>query len=107
MTGMRTINSEQFGEICSRVWNDRAAVLMGRGLLSGDAALVRAVYWRLFKVGVRPPDGVENQSSLQTMSAYRSGVCSLVELSAQPGFDAAPILKELVERYEKEIRDSC
>ncbi len=101
------MNSQQFGEICSQVWKDRAAVLMGRGLLSGDTALVRAVYWRLFKVGVRPPQGVENQSFLQTTSAYQTGVCSLIEQSAHPGFDAAPILKELVERYENEIRNSC
>jgi hypothetical protein len=102
---MRTINAEQFGEICTRVWDDRASVLTGRGHLNGDAALVRAVYWRLFRVGVKPPEGIGNQSSLQTVSAYQASICSLVQVSAWPGFDAAPILKRLVERYENEIRE--
>lgn len=100
---MTTINSEQFGEICDGVWRDRAAVLRGRGLLSGEATLVRAVFWRLCKAGVKPAGSAENYGSKPTVLSYQSVVGSMLELSARPPFDGAPILKELVERYQNEI----
>ena len=103
---MGTINSEQFGEICNGVWRDRAAVLRGSGLLSGEATLVRAVFWRLCKAGVRPGAGVENYGSKPTIHGYQSVVASMLELSARPPFDGAPILKELVERYQNELGPS-
>jgi len=103
---MTTINSEQFGEICNGVWRDRAAVLRGRGLLSGEATLVRAVFWRLCKAGVKPAGNVENYGAKPTILSYQSVVGSMLELSARPPFDGAPILKELVERYQKEIGPS-
>jgi hypothetical protein len=99
---MTTINSEQFGEICNGVWRDRAAVLRGRGLLSGEATLVRAVFWRLCKAGVKPANSAENYGSKPTILSYQSVVASMLDLSARPPFDGAPILKELVERYQKE-----
>ena|SRR5713226_7118367 len=100
---MTTINSEQFGEICNGVWRDRAAVLRGRGLLSGEATLVRAVFWRLCKAGVMPTSSAESYSSQPTFMAYQSVVGRMLEVSARPAFDGAPILKELVERYQNEI----
>lgn len=54
---MSTINAEKFGKICDDVWRDRATILVGRGFLSGEDALVRAVYWRLYKVGGDPQQG--------------------------------------------------
>ncbi len=104
---MTTINSEQFGEICNGVWRDRAAVVRGRGLLSGEAALVRAVYWRLRNAGVKPTNKAENDSSGQTMLTYGLGVGCMLELNARPHFDGAPFLKELVERYQNEVARSC
>jgi len=104
---MTTINSEQFGEICNGVWRDRAAVVRGRGLLSGEAALVRAVYWRLRKAGVKPTNKAENDSSGQTMFTYRLIGDCMLELNARPHFDWAPFLKELVERYQNEVARSC
>lgn len=100
---MTTINSEQFGEICNGVWRDRAAVLRGRGLLSGEATLLRAVFWRLCKAGVNPSNSVENHGLEPTILSYQAVVGSMLEQSARPPFDGASILKELVERYQNEI----
>ena len=104
---MTTINSGQFGEICNGVGRDRAAVLRGRGFLSGEAALVRAVYWRLWKAGVKPANSAENYNSKPTILTYQLVVRSMLEVSARPLFDGAPILKELVERYQNEVEHSC
>jgi len=100
---MATINSDQFGEICNGVWRDRAAVLRGRGLLSGEATLVRAVFWRLCKAGVKPGGSGENYGARPTTLSYQLVVGSMLELSARPPFDGASILKELVDRYQKEF----
>lgn len=72
---MGAINSEKFERICDGVWRDRASILSIGGALSGEAALVRAVYWRLCKAGAEPD---------QSMS------------------DHAPILDEMVRRYGNE-----
>jgi len=103
---MTTINSEQFGEICNGVWRDRAAVLRGSGLLSGEATLVRAVFWRLCKAGVEPTGSAESYGSQPTILAYQSVMGRMLEKHARPAFDGAPILKELVERYQNEIGHS-
>jgi hypothetical protein len=100
---MATINSEQFGEICNGVWRDRAAVLRGRGQLSGEATLVRAVYWRLCNAGVKPAGSDENEGSMHTILTYQSVVGRMLELNAGPPFDGVQLLKELVERYQKEV----
>lgn len=100
---MTTINSGQFGEICNGVWSDRAAVLRGRGALSGEATLVRAVFWRLCKAGVMPTGCAESYGSKPTVLAYQSEVGRMLEVNARPAFDGAPILNELVERYQNEV----
>jgi hypothetical protein len=100
---MSTITSEQFGEICNAVWRDRAAVLMGRGLLSGEATLVRAVFWRLRKAGIMTKGCSENDGSKPTILAYQSVVGRALEENGRPAFDSGPILKELVERYQNEV----
>ena len=99
---MARINSAQFEEICTGVWNDRSEVLSGRGLLTGEAALLRAVYWRLFKVGVRPADGPENHSFEQTSAMYQLVVGCMLELNSKPTFDGSANLRELLKRYEAE-----
>lgn len=103
LTVMSTINSEQFGEICNGVWRDRAAVLSGRGLLSGEATLVRAVFWRLCKAGVNSTGSAESYSSQPTVHAYQLVVGRMLEVNARPAFDGAPILKELLDRYQNEV----
>lgn len=100
---MTTINSDQFGEICNGVWRDRAAVLRGSGLLSGEATLVRAVFWRLCKAGVRPVGSADNYGSKPTILSYQLVVSGMLSKSARPTFDCAPILKELVDRYQNEV----
>jgi hypothetical protein len=104
---MTTINSEQFGEICNAVWRDRAAILIGRGSLSGEATLVRAVFWRLCKVGLKTRGPAENDSAKPEIVAYQSGVRRILEANARPAFDSAPILGELVNRYQTEVGSSA
>jgi hypothetical protein len=104
---MKTINSNEFGDICAGVWRDRAAVVTGRGFLSEEAALVRAVYWRLCKAGIKPAGSPENYSAPQTILTYELVVGCVLELNGRPRFDGAPLLKELVERYQNEVGQSC
>jgi len=103
---MNTINSAQFGEICNAVWRDRAAILSGRGSLSGEATLMRAVFWRLCNVGLKTRGPAENDSSKPEIVAYQSGVFRILKANARPAFDSAPILGELVNRYQTEIGSS-
>ena len=98
-----TVNPEQFAQICDGVWQDRAPLVRGRGFLSGEAALMRAVYCRLCKTVVRPTVSAENHLSLQTIFGYQLGVSCLIELSAHPYFDCETSLKALVTKYQNEI----
>src|SRR5260370_6306513 len=99
---MSTISSEQFGEICNKVGSDRAAVVRGRGVLSAEAALLRAVFWRLCKAGVKPARGAETYGLEPMVLAYQVIVGRMLDVNARPAFDGAPILKQLVERYQNE-----
>jgi hypothetical protein len=99
---MSTISSEQFGEICNEVWRERAPILSGRGSLSGEATLVRAVFWRLCKAGINPKGSADNDGSKPVMLAYQLAVGRMLTANGRPPFDGAPILKELVERYQHE-----
>lgn len=103
---MTTINSAQFDEICNAVWRDRAAILRGQGLLSGEAALVRAVFWRLCKAGVSTAAGVEGDGPTPNVVAYQLAVGRMLEGNGHPAFDCEPILQELVDRYQTETSDS-
>jgi len=102
---MSTINSEQFGEICNAVWRDRAPILRGRGSLSGEATLVRAVFWRLCKAGVKSKGCADNDGSKSAIIAYQFVVGRMLKANSRPAFDSGPILKELVERYQGEVRN--
>ena len=102
-----TINSEQFEEICNGVWRDRARLLTDRGFLSGEAALMRAVYWRLSKAGIKPILSAENYDSPRTASSYELGVSCMLEVHGRPRFDGTQYLNVLVQRYKNEERESC
>lgn len=102
-----TISSEQFQEICNGVWRDRAVLLEGRGFLSGEAALMRAVYWRLSKSGIKPILSPENYSAPRKASSYELGVSCLLEVHGRPRFDGIQYLEDLVQRYRNELRESC
>ena len=96
---MPTITAAEFQDICTGVWGDRTAVLAGRGVLSGEVALLRAVYWRLCKGGV-----VKKASySSETVLTYETVLGCMIELNANPRFDTAPLLQELCERYKTEF----
>jgi hypothetical protein len=71
---MSTADSEKLKRICNDVWRDRADILSDCGVLSGETALLRAVYWRLCKVGDAPDQRIND----------------------------APLLKELVRQYRDE-----
>ena len=103
---MATINSEQFGEICNGVWRDREAVLGGRGSLSGEATLVRAVFWRLCKAGLKSKGCAQNDSSQPEILAYQLVIGRMLEVNSRPAFDSAPILKQLLDRYQVELRSN-
>ena len=103
---MTTVNSRQFGDICNAVWRERAPILRGRGSLSGEASLVRAVFWRLCKAGVNSTGCAESFSSQPTILGYQSVVGRMLELNAQPAFDGVTVLQELVERYQNEVASS-
>ena len=100
---MASINLEQFQELCAGVWRDRADVLAGRGFLTGDAALVRAVYWRLCKAGVVKKNASDNYSLPQSTLTYETVVGCVLELNAKPPFNGVPFLKELCGRYQSEV----
>ncbi len=100
---MAKINSDQFRDICSGVWRDRTAVLAGRGFLTGEAALMRAVYWRMCKGGVETSISPINYSAPQSVLTYETVVGCVLELNARPHFDGAPFLKELQSRYQTEF----
>jgi hypothetical protein len=102
-----TINSAQFQEICNGVWRDRAMLLKGRGFLSGEAALMRAVYWRLFKAGIKPILSAENYGSPRTVSSYELGVSCLLEVYGRPRFDGIQYLNKLLQCYKNELGESC
>jgi hypothetical protein len=72
---MNINESVKIKQIFDGVWRDRTAIVAGRGVLTGEAALEQAVYWRLYKAGRDP------------------------EASA---VDCAPFLSELVQQYRNE-----
>jgi hypothetical protein len=100
---MTTINAKQFREICDRVWTERAMVLRGRGVLSGEATLVRAVFWRLCNAGIKSKGCAGNDGSNPAIVAYQLVVNRMLKTNALPPFDGEPILNELVERYQNEV----
>ena len=77
---MSNINAEKFGQICDEVWRDRAAILSGRDNLSGEDALMRAVYWRICKEVGEPGRSIGQH---------------------------APFLDKLVRQYRDEAALSC
>lgn len=81
-------------------------LLRGRGFLSGEAALMRAVYWRLSKAGITPILSAENYGSLHTASSYETGVSCLLEVHGRPRFNGIQYLRDLVRRYKNELRES-
>ena len=103
MSGM---NSKKFEQICDGVWRDRAAILIGRDSLRGEAALLRAVYWRVCNAGGTPGRDIEDCDPNNMSLIYQRLVGGTLTECALPPFDSAPFLKELVRRYMHEVGQS-
>lgn len=96
---MSAINSETFGQICEGVWQNRASILAGRGNCSGEVALLRAVYWRLCKVGGESGQVSDEYDTDHMLLAYQRLIGHTLAEHASPRFDGAPFLDELLQRY--------
>ena len=103
---MSTINARQFEEICDRVWTDRASVLRGSGELSGEATLMRAVFWRLCKAGIKTKGCADNNGSTPPLVAYQLVVGQMLKASSRPAFDGTSILDALINRYQNEAAEA-
>ena len=103
---MSAMNSEKFEQICDGVWRDRADILNGRDNLRGEAALVRAVYWRLCKAGGTPGKRVDDCEASRMLLIYQRLVGSVLTGYAHPQFDSTPFLKKLVRQYMYEAGQS-
>jgi hypothetical protein len=103
---MSAMDAEKFERICDGVWRDRADILSGRDNLRGEAALVRAVYWRLCKAGGAPGKGLDDCETGQMLLIYQRLVGSVLTQYAHPKFDSAPLLKKLVRQYMHEAGQS-
>ncbi|MGA9995057.1 MAG: hypothetical protein WBP93_06575 [Pyrinomonadaceae bacterium] len=99
---MGKINSEGFRQICDRVWRDRGAILFWRGPLSGEDALLRAVYWRLHKEGVEQDQSVGDRQRDPKLLTYQVVLKCMLTQSAQSPLECVSSLKELVRRYKDE-----
>jgi hypothetical protein len=72
--------SENCRQVCAEVWRDRMSIIDGRGDLSAENALLRAVYWRLCKIGDDPGQGLSDAPSLKELiGQYRDEAAQSVE----------------------------
>ncbi len=97
-----TIDAEKFGRICDGVWRDRAAILTGRGILSNETALLRAVYWRLCNAGGALGQGLVDFGEGHMLPVYQRLVNAMLKQHAHPPFDGAPFLDDLLRRATTE-----
>ena len=99
---MNTTASEKFKRVCDQVWRDRDVILIGRGSLSGEAALMRAVYWRLCKTWGGVSTCTEGSYTGQRLFTYQRLVSIMLTQHAGPHYDGVPWLNELVRHYREE-----
>jgi hypothetical protein len=101
---MSANKSERFKRICDGVWRDRDAILTRRGGLSGEAALVRAVYWRLCNAWGEPSQMTDAGHGGHTLPSYERLVSIMLTQHTGQHFDGVPLLNELVRQYRDEAR---
>ena len=99
---MSIIATERFKRVCDQVWRDREAILTRRGGLSGEAALMRAVYWRLCKAWGGLDTSGDASSTDQIFFTYQRRVSIMLTQQAGPRFDGSPLLNELIRQYREE-----
>lgn len=101
------VASDKFKRICDQVWRDREALLTRRGGLAGEAALMRAVYWRLCKAWGGVSACEDGSHSGQTLFTYQRLISILLTQNVGPHYDGLPLLNELVRRYREEVLHSA
>lgn len=102
-----TTKSEKFKQICDDVWRDRATIITRLEGLSSEAALVRAVYWRLCNAWGETGKSTDGCYTSHMLSTYEELVGRMLMQHAGPQFDGASLLGELVRRYRDETGQSC
>ncbi len=101
------VAADNFKRICEQVWRDREAILTRRGGLTGEAALMRAVYWRLCKAWGGASACEDGSYAGQTLFTYQRLVSILLTQNAGPHYDGATLLNELVRQYREEAVHSA
>ena len=84
------------------MWIDRASLLRGKHKLSGEATLVRAVFWRLCKTGIKTKGCVDTDGSTPALLAYQLIVAQMLKQARALPFNGPPILDALIDRYRNE-----
>ncbi|MBD0372868.1 MAG: hypothetical protein ICV60_18635 [Pyrinomonadaceae bacterium] len=96
------VASDKFRRVCDQVWRDREALLTRRGCLTGEAALMRAVYWRLCNAWGGVSACGDGSHAGQTLFIYQRLVNILLTQNVGPHYDGSALLNELVRRYREE-----
>lgn len=101
------VASDKFKRVCAHVWRDREAILTRRGGLTGEAALMRAVYWRLCKAWGGVSTCEDGSHAGQTLFTYQRLVSIMLTQNVGPHYDGLPLLNELVRQYREEAVHSA
>jgi hypothetical protein len=101
---MNRLASDKFTRVCHGVWADRDTILSRRGGLSGEAALIRAVYWRLCKSWGGSFPSADGAGVGHMLLDYQRLVCLLLTKHVGAHYDGSPFLNELVRQYREEAR---
>jgi hypothetical protein len=101
---MNQLASEKFTRVCDGVWTSRDAILSCRGSLSGEAALMRAVYWRLCKAWGGAFPAADGADKGHMLLEYQRLVCILLTKHVGTHYDGSPLLNDLVRQYREEAR---
>lgn len=102
------VKPDKFSRVCDQVWRDREAILMRRGCLTGEAALMRAVYWRLCKTWGGVVSTCDDGSRAgQTLFAYQRLVIILLTQNVGSHYDGSVLLNDLVRQYRVEAVHSA
>ena len=100
------VATDKFKRVCDQVWRDRESILKRRDGLTGEAALMRAVYWRLCKAWGGISTCEEGSYSGQTLFSYQRLVSIMLTQHAGPHYDGSLLLNELVRQYREEAMKS-
>ncbi len=99
---MSADKSEKFKRVCDGVWHDRESILSRRGALSGEAALMRAVYWRLCKAWGELNKGRDDGHTGYMLLNYQRLVSIMLTQHVGSQYDGGPLLNEMVRQYRDE-----